>query len=72
MSGFPGSGKSTLSRIISNLTGAVIIDDDIVKSSLLKSLESNNVVADTVGKNMVRYRMGTYRFSFISRFKCYI
>ena len=50
MSGFPGSGKSTLSRHLSKLTGAVIIDHDIVKSSLLKSLESNNIVADTVGK----------------------
>ncbi|MEK5069860.1 AAA family ATPase [Sporosarcina sp. FSL K6-1508] len=50
MSGFPGSGKSTLSRVLAKLTGAIIIDHDIVKSSLLKSLESTNVVADNVGK----------------------
>lgn len=50
MSGFPGSGKSTLSRHLSKLTGAIIIDHDIVKSSLLKSLETNHIVADTVGK----------------------
>lgn len=35
MSGFPGSGKSTLARQIAKLTGAVIIDHDIVKSALL-------------------------------------
>jgi len=29
MSGFPGSGKSTLSRIIANETGAVIIDQNL-------------------------------------------
>ncbi|KAA0965457.1 ATP-binding protein [Sporosarcina sp. ANT_H38] len=50
MSGFPGSGKSTLARLLSKKTGAIIIDHDIVKSSLLKSLESNKVAADTVGK----------------------
>jgi hypothetical protein len=48
MSGFPGSVKSILFRHLSKLTGAVIIDHDIVKSSLLKSLESNNIVADTI------------------------
>lgn len=38
MAGFPGSGKSTLSRQISKRTGAVIIDHDIVKSALLESM----------------------------------
>lgn len=40
MSGFPGSGKSTLSRQIAKRTGAIIIDHDIVKSALLHSIEN--------------------------------
>lgn len=38
MSGFPGSGKSTLSREIAKQLKAVIVDHDIVKSSLMESL----------------------------------
>src|SRR5690606_5145805 len=40
MSGFPGSGKSTLARQISQSTGAVIVDHDIYKTAILKSLSS--------------------------------
>lgn len=50
MSGFPGSGKSTLARQIAKLTGAVIIDHDIVKSALLTSMETNNIDANIAGK----------------------
>lgn len=50
MSGFPGSGKSTLSRQIAKRTGAVIIDHDIVKSALLKSLEEISIDEKLVGK----------------------
>jgi len=50
MSGFPGSGKSTLARRIAKETGAVIIDHDIVKTALLKSLESNSVESIVAGK----------------------
>jgi predicted kinase len=50
MSGFPGSGKSTLSRQISKLTGAVIIDHDIVKSALLTSLEADSIDKKSAGK----------------------
>lgn len=50
MSGFPGSGKSTLARRISKITGAVIIDHDIVKSALLKSLETGNIDSNVTGK----------------------
>ena len=50
MSGFPGSGKSTLARRISKLTGAVIIDHDIVKSALLKSLDTDNIDSNVAGK----------------------
>lgn len=50
MSGFPGSGKSTLSRIIAKSTGAIIIDHDIVKSALLKSLETITLDVNVTGK----------------------
>ncbi|PWW45461.1 MULTISPECIES: AAA family ATPase [Paenibacillus] len=40
MSGFPGSGKSTLARQISQTTGAVIVDHDISKTAIIKSLSS--------------------------------
>lgn len=49
MSGFPGSGKSTLARRIGNMTGAIVIDHDIVKSALLESMEANGVEAKIVG-----------------------
>lgn len=38
MSGYPGSGKSSLARSIAKRTTAVILDHDIVKSSLMESL----------------------------------
>ena len=50
MSGFPGSGKSTLSRQIAKRTGAVIIDHDIVKSALLHSIEDIPIDAKLAGK----------------------
>ncbi|MGB5947069.1 AAA family ATPase [Paenisporosarcina sp.] len=50
MSGFPGSGKSTLARQVSKITGAVIIDHDIVKSALLKSLDTDNIDSNAAGK----------------------
>lgn len=49
MSGFPGSGKSTLSKYIAKLTGAVIVDHDVVKSALLKSLKAKGVEPTVVG-----------------------
>lgn len=50
MSGFPGSGKSTLSRQIAKRTGAVIIDHDIVKSALLTSLKDFSIDEKIIGK----------------------
>jgi len=50
MSGFPGSGKSTLSRKIAKETGAVIIDHDISKSALLQSIEDTPIDAKLAGK----------------------
>lgn len=37
MSGFPGSGKSTVAQKIMKLTGAVVLDRDIIKTSLLEA-----------------------------------
>jgi adenylate kinase family enzyme len=37
MSGFPGSGKSTLSREIARRLDAVIVDYDVPKTALLES-----------------------------------
>lgn len=50
MSGFPGSGKSTLSRQVAKRTGAVVIDHDIVKSALLHSIEEIPIDAKFAGK----------------------
>jgi predicted kinase len=50
MSGFPGSGKSTLAREIANRTGAIIIDHDISKSTLLSSLQDVPMDLNLTGK----------------------
>ncbi|MCM3757614.1 ATP-binding protein [Sporosarcina aquimarina] len=50
MSGFPGSGKSTLSRQIGKRTGAVLIDHDIVKSALLNSIADIPFDLNTAGR----------------------
>ncbi|GAA0349565.1 AAA family ATPase [Bacillus horti] len=50
MSGFPGSGKSTLSREIAKRTGALIIDHDITKSAMIKSLGSMKLDSKDLGK----------------------
>ena len=49
MSGFPGSGKSTVSKYIAKLTGAVIVDHDVLKSALLQSLEMKGIESAVVG-----------------------
>ena len=36
MSGAPGSGKSTMSRLLGNSLGAVVIDHDVLRSPLLE------------------------------------
>ncbi|WP_282019518.1 AAA family ATPase [Planomicrobium okeanokoites] len=50
MSGFPGSGKSSLSREIAQQFGAVIVDHDIVKSSLMESIEHAPIDPKLAGK----------------------
>jgi predicted kinase len=49
MSGFPGTGKSTLAREIGKRTGAVVIDHDVVKSALLLSLEEGTLDSKLAG-----------------------
>ncbi|EEM43358.1 hypothetical protein bthur0014_6270 [Bacillus thuringiensis IBL 4222] len=49
MSGFPGAGKSTVSKYIAKLTGAIIVDHDVLKSALLKSLEVKGIESTIVG-----------------------
>ncbi len=50
MSGFPGSGKSTLAREIAKRTGGIVIDHDIVKSSLLNFIDEVSIDGKLAGK----------------------
>ncbi len=43
MSGFPGSGKSTLSREIARRLDAVIVDHDVTKTALLESTSQHRL-----------------------------
>lgn len=46
MAGYPGSGKSTLSRKIAKRTGAIVIDRDVIKTSMINSKVPDSIVAD--------------------------
>jgi predicted kinase len=46
MAGYPGSGKSTLSREIAKRTGAIVIDRDVIKTSMIKSNVPDSIVAN--------------------------
>lgn len=46
MAGFPGSGKSTVSTLISKKTGAVVLDRDVIKNSMLNAGIEGQVLAD--------------------------
>ena len=61
MAGFPGSGKSTLSKIISKETGAIVIDRDIIKSSMLNNNLTNEVASDISYK--VTFDLASYYLS---------
>lgn len=50
MSGFPGAGKSTLSREIAKRKIVVIVDHDVTKSSLMKSFQNENNPQLNLGK----------------------
>ena len=41
MSGIPGTGKSMLARHICQITNAVLLDSDVIKSSILDSFEDD-------------------------------
>lgn len=61
MAGFPGSGKSTLSKIISKETGAIVIDRDIIKSSMLNNNLTNEIASDISYK--VTFDLASYYLS---------
>ncbi|MDT9727140.1 ATP-binding protein [Xylanibacillus composti] len=50
MSGFPGSGKTTLSRRVAQITGAIIVDHDTSKTALLKAAEGHDIELWVIGK----------------------
>jgi len=50
MSGFPGSGKTTLARRVAQKTGAIIVDHDISKTALLKAAEGQDINLSTLGR----------------------
>lgn len=50
MSGFPGSGKSTLSREIARRLDVVIVDHDVTKTALLESTSQHSLDGVLAGK----------------------
>ncbi|WP_404353276.1 AAA family ATPase [Exiguobacterium aurantiacum] len=50
MSGFPGSGKSTLSREIARRLDAVIVDHDVTKTALLESTAQHSLDPELAGR----------------------
>lgn len=46
MSGFPGSGKSTIAQRIAKHTNSIVIDRDVIKSSMLNSGINDQLLAD--------------------------
>jgi len=62
MAGFPGSGKSTLSKRFSKMTGAIVIDKDVIKSSLLDAqlaTEDAAKISYDVTFDLAKYYLGT-------------
>lgn len=55
LSGHPGSGKSTLAKQIIQHVDAVIVDHDVTKSALLKSLSHSTFEDGEIGK--IAYEM---------------
>ena len=61
MAGFPGAGKSTLAKEISKYIDVVIIDRDVIKSSMIESGVDLNIVADAsyhVVFSLCKYYLG--------------
>ncbi|WP_026478216.1 AAA family ATPase [Alkaliphilus transvaalensis] len=73
MAGFPGSGKSTLSRAIANKMDAIVIDRDIIKNAMVESGVSQEIVANAsymVVYDLVKFYLGMKR-SVIIDTPCY-
>ena len=47
MAGFPGSGKSTIAEEIRRRTNAVVVDRDVIKSSMIKMGIKDPLLTDT-------------------------
>jgi len=50
MSGFPGSGKSTLVKAIAKVENVMIVDHDVVKSALMKSIADKDLDIQITGQ----------------------
>lgn len=46
MAGYPGSGKSTISKLIAQKMNAIVIDRDIIKTSMINSDVHKDIVAN--------------------------
>lgn len=46
MAGYPGSGKSTLAKKIAENTDAIVIDRDVIKTSMIVAEVPEKLVAD--------------------------
>lgn len=61
MSGFPGSGKSTLAKEISKYIDVVVVDRDVIKSSMIESGVDLDLVASAsydVVFSLCKYYLG--------------
>jgi predicted kinase len=61
MAGFPGSGKSTLAKEISKYIDVVVIDRDVIKSSMIESGVDLSIVANAsyeVVFSLCKYYLG--------------
>ena len=61
MAGVPGSGKSTLAEKIRRCTNSIIIDRDVIKSSMLKAGIKDPLLTDTsylIVFDLIEYYLG--------------
>lgn len=73
MAGYPGSGKSTLSRRIAKSMSAIVIDVDIIKSAMIKSKVQDDILANasySVVFDLAEYYLGM-QLSVIIDTPCY-
>lgn len=60
MSGAPGSGKSTMARLLRQSLGGVVLDHDVLRSSLLEDTNPN-LTFDTIAKQAYRLQWALAR-----------